>query len=251
MTPASQEQRLHPRLRVMTLLFIAGLVISGTTAIPLEVEVDQFVAFTNAETLASSAAAPGWALWLVKVQSALRQVGAQHPFLFYGTDWLAFGRFAIAIAFIGTLRDPVRNRWLYTFGLIACAMVVPYALLFGALRGIPIWWRLVDCSFGVLGFIPLWFCRKWAIELETGFKKKFSLGIQEARKRKARSRSAFLDSRLPYEILLADSLPPVHWRAEFLARGPRPLRHVGGFGLVQANPRFLSTLTVECALFNV
>jgi len=104
--------------------------------------------------------------WLARVHAALAQTQAQHPFLFYGTDWLAFGHFVIALVFIGALRDPVRNRWLFDFGLIACVLVVPFALTFGALRGIPVWWRLIDCSFGVFGFAPLWFCRQWAMELE-------------------------------------------------------------------------------------
>ena len=81
---------------------------------------------------------------------------------------MAFGHFVIAIAFIGALRDPVRNRWLFDFGLIACVLVIPFALVFGAMRGIPFWWRLIDCSFGVFGFVPLWFCRKWLHEL-SGF----------------------------------------------------------------------------------
>jgi hypothetical protein len=102
----------------------------------------------------------------MKVQNALNDIATNHPFLFYGTDWLAFGHFVIAIAFIGVLRDPVRNRWLFTFGLIACALVIPYALVFGAIRGIPLWWRLIDCSFGVFGATPLWLCSEWARELE-------------------------------------------------------------------------------------
>jgi integral membrane sensor domain MASE1 len=44
-------------------------------------------------------------------------------------------------------------------------MVIPYALVFGALRGIPFWWRLIDCSFGVFGFVPPWFCHRWVREL--------------------------------------------------------------------------------------
>ena len=104
--------------------------------------------------------------WLFKVRDALGDTETRHPFLFYGTDWLAFGHFVIAIAFIGAWRDPVRNRWLFDFGLIACGLVIPYALVFGGLRGIPVWWRLIDCSFGVFGSIPLWLCRKWTIELE-------------------------------------------------------------------------------------
>ena len=73
----------------------------------------------------------------------------------------------IALAFVGALRDPVRNIWLFSFGLIACACVVPYAFVFGAIRGIPFWWRLIDCSFGVFGIIPVWLCRKWADELSS------------------------------------------------------------------------------------
>jgi hypothetical protein len=111
-------------------------------------------------------AAPAWARWLTKVQSSLHDVGARHPFLFYGTDWLAFGHFVIAIAFLGAIHDPVRNVWLFKFGMIACVLIIPYALVFGAIRGIPFWWRLIDCSFGVFGFLPLWLCRNWTTELE-------------------------------------------------------------------------------------
>ncbi len=157
------------RIRLFTALFIVGLVLSGATAIPLETELDWLVNATGARQLVEASASsttPAWATWLVKVQSALHETLGQHPFLAYGTDWLAFGHFVIAIAFIGALRDPVRNRWVFDFGLLACVLVIPYALVFGAVRGIPFWWRLVDCSFGVFGFVPLWLCRKWAVALE-------------------------------------------------------------------------------------
>jgi len=67
----------------------------------------------------------------------------------------------------------VRNRWLFDFGLIACALVIPYALIFGGLRGIPMYWRLIDCSFGVFGAVPLWLCRRDALALERGGQSKF------------------------------------------------------------------------------
>jgi hypothetical protein len=155
------------RMQWLTWLFIIGLVISGATAIPLRTELEWLVKMTGADQLAASSSdVPAWAAWLVKVRVSLEDTGAKHPFLFYGTDWLAFGHFAIAIAFIGALRDPVRNRWLFDFGLIACVLLIPYAFVFGTIREIPLWWRLIDCSFGVFGFVPLWFCRKWARELE-------------------------------------------------------------------------------------
>lgn len=146
-------QTLYRRIRWLVAIVIFGLVISGATAIPLIQETDWLLNLCNVQ-------------WLVRVHTALVQTEIQYPFLFYGTDWLAFGHFVIAIAFIGAMRDPIRNRWLFDFGLIACALVIPYALVFGGLRGIPLWWRLIDCSFGIFGAIPLWFCRKWAYELK-------------------------------------------------------------------------------------
>ena len=104
--------------------------------------------------------------WLVTVRDALIATNARYPFLAYGTDWLAFAHLVIAIAFVGALRDPVRNRWLFLFGMISCLLVIPYAMACGGARGIPFYWRLIDCSFGVFGFIPLWFCWKWTGELE-------------------------------------------------------------------------------------
>lgn len=167
MTAPSPTQLLQ-RIRVMTALFVVGLLISGVTAIPLVTELDWIVECTGARQLAESPAstsAPGWTVWLVNIQQSLVETQAAHPHLFYGTDWLAFGHVVIAIAFVGAWRDPVRNRWLFDFGLIACALVIPWALILGAVRGIPMWWRLIDCSFGVLGAVPLWLCRRWVKRL--------------------------------------------------------------------------------------
>src|SRR5450755_4025395 len=156
----NRQHTLRRRIKLLTWLFIVGLVLSGATAIPLQSEVNLLVKFFGPNGESSEIAR-----WLLRVRDALAQTQLQHPFLFYGTDWLAFGHFVIAIVFIGALRDPIRNRWLFDFGLIACVLVIPFALVFGGLRGIPFWWRLIDCSFGVCGFIPLWLCRKWANEL--------------------------------------------------------------------------------------
>ncbi len=154
----TREQTLQ-KVKWLTWLFVAGLFISGATALPLQSELN-----TAAKLLPSTTSAFG--SWIVEIQSALNETYAKFPFMAYGTDWLAFGHFVIAIAFLGAVRDPVRNRWLYQFGMISCVLVIPYAMVCGAVRGIPIYWRLIDCSFGVIGFIPLWLCRRWTAELE-------------------------------------------------------------------------------------
>ena len=162
----NREQTLRRRIKRLTWLFIIGLALSGATAIPLVTELGWLAQVFGVSSTTWIPWNDGIRGWIWEVWNSLQETNTQYPFLFYGTDWLAFGHFVIAIVFFGALRDPVRNRWLFDFGLIACALVIPYALVFGGLRGIPIWWRLIDCSFGVFGFIPLWFCRKWTSELE-------------------------------------------------------------------------------------
>ena len=96
--------------------------------------------------------------WVLKVYDALTDMNSRYPFLAYGYDWLAFAHLVIAVAFIGVYRDPVRNKWVIAFGLIACVMVFPLAFIAGAVRGLPLYWRLIDCSFGVIGIVPLAIC---------------------------------------------------------------------------------------------
>lgn len=163
----NRETILRRRIKWLTWFFIFGLVLSGATAIPLNWELELLVNWFGLTGQTSATATGELGRWLLTAHEALQDVNARHPLLFYGTDWLAFGHFVIALAFVGALRDPVRNRWLFDWGLIACVAVIPFALVFGAVRGIPFWWRLIDCSFGVFGFVPLWFCRKWAGELES------------------------------------------------------------------------------------
>jgi hypothetical protein len=162
----NRETILRRRIKLLTWVFIIGLAVSGVTAIPLEPELDFAAKALGVADKSSAEVAAGWGHWILRVREGLHETNGRYSFMAYGTDWLAFGHFAIAVAFIGALRDPVRNSWLFTFGMIACAMVVPYALAMGGLRGIPIYWRLIDCSFGVFGIIPVWFCRKWAREIE-------------------------------------------------------------------------------------
>jgi hypothetical protein len=71
----------------------------------------------------------------------------------------------IAVAFLGPLKDPIRNIWVVEFGMIACILVIPLALICGHIRGIPFAWQLIDCSFGIFGFIPLAIVRTLTLRL--------------------------------------------------------------------------------------
>jgi hypothetical protein len=162
----SPKQRGVRRIRVWLGVFIAGLVLSGVTAFPLVTEMRWLVWFVHLGFLEPLARWSGLMAWVERVNAALSATNAQFSFLAYGTDWLAFAHLVIAIAFIGPIVDPVRNKWVITFGLIACAGVIPLALIAGAVRGIPVGWRMIDCSFGVFGSIPLLICRREIRRLE-------------------------------------------------------------------------------------
>jgi hypothetical protein len=137
-------------IKRLLLFFMVILFLSGVTAIPVDAELSVLLKFTPSNTSLYS--------WLNKVLLAYKYVNEQYPFLLYGYDWLAFAHFVLAILFIGPYRDPVKNIWVIEFGMIACVLIFPLAFIAGYLRGIPIGWRLIDCSFGVFGFVPLWLC---------------------------------------------------------------------------------------------
>ena len=140
------------KIRAAIAIVIAGLLLSGLTAFPIERELNWLTAGIPAD-------AQGLKGWLLHVRQGMTMTYAHYPWIAYGTDWLAFAHIMLAILFIGPWRDPVRNIWVVEFGLLACAGVLPLALFCGPIRGIPFYWQLVDCSFGLIAFVPLWLAR--------------------------------------------------------------------------------------------
>ena len=165
MMPVDDTQKLK-WIRGLLAVFIVGLVLSGLTAYPLVTEIGILNRWFGTGTTMHEVW-PAMAEWISKVHGGLIAADARHPFVFYGTDWLAFAHLVIAVAFIGPLRDPVKNIWVIEFGMIACLMVIPEALITGPIRGIPFFWILLDCSFGVFGILPLYFARKLTQQLES------------------------------------------------------------------------------------
>jgi hypothetical protein len=153
------DKKIIRRIKTIIIVFIVFLVLSGITAFPIETELE--ILYSNTSIF------PDFIRnWLNDVYFAVKDTNSKYPFLSYGTDWLAFAHLVIAVAFIGPLKNPVKNIWIIEFGIIACLMVFPLALIAGAVRGIPVYWRLIDCSFGVLGLIPLVWCHKLIKKLE-------------------------------------------------------------------------------------
>ncbi len=158
-----EANRLRRQIRALVLCFIVGLALSGLTAFPLLHELNLLVRWLGAD---APDARGDLASWVLRVRDALAATYRDYAFLGYGTDWLAFGHLVIALFFIGVWRDPVRNIFTLHAGLIACAGVIPLAMICGPIRGIPFYWRLIDCSFGIFGAIPLWWTLRLTRRLE-------------------------------------------------------------------------------------
>ena len=147
--PTMSTNTPRKRIRNWTRFFIGALWFSGLTAVPLEWGTRWL------SDLTQHWSGP-WHGWADQAAVAIADVGGKYPFLFYGTDWLAFAHIVIGIAFFGVLRDPVRNKWIIEWGLWCCALVVVLAFAWAPVRGIPFFWQCVDASFGVIGAVPLW-----------------------------------------------------------------------------------------------
>ena len=146
------------RFRLALAFFIAGLLISGITAFPLLHEVRLLVAAFGITEANAAGGHTGIAWWLLTVKFGLEDMYARYPWIAYGTDWLAFGHIAIALFLIHPLLRPEQSRPALYAGTAACILVLPLALVCGAIRGIPFSWRLIDCAFGIIGLVLLLYC---------------------------------------------------------------------------------------------
>jgi hypothetical protein len=154
----SRRHALEFRFRAVLLLFLLALVLSGITAFPLVTELRGLDAMAGSPADSPGSPPQNVQQWISHVRQGLEESYAKYPFLGYGTDWLAFAHLVIAVFFIGPLLRPAEYAWTLLAGMIACMGVVVLALACGPIRGIPLYWRLIDCSFGVFGILPLLYC---------------------------------------------------------------------------------------------
>lgn len=154
------------RYRWVMGFFIAALLLSGITAFPLLTELEALVGTRALIGDALHSAPTGLDHWLVVVRDGLRETYAKYPWVAYGTDWLAFAHIIIALFLLGPYRDPVRNVWVVQASVWACVLILPLAHICGPIRGIPMGWRWIDCSFGLLGLPPLLYCLNLTRRLE-------------------------------------------------------------------------------------
>ncbi len=165
--------KLLKQIRVLTIFFIVVLVLNGVTTFAVYTELKWILdshIFADDSVLQQ---------WFLKVSTGIKATQEEYPFIFYGFDWLAFAHLIIAVLFIGVYQHPVRNRWIVQWAMINCICVLPLAFIAGTVRGVPIYQILIDCSFGVLGLIPLRIIQIKINELKSYRKKSDKTALEE------------------------------------------------------------------------
>lgn len=142
------------------MFFMIMLALSGITAFPVYTEL------TLAKQYGLMDGTGFIATWLKQVYDGVKDVQQRWPFLFYGYDWLAFAHLIIAALFYGVYKNPVRNKFIIQWGMFCCVAILPLAFICGPVRGIPLKHILIDCSFGVIGIIPLLICNRYIKQME-------------------------------------------------------------------------------------
>ena len=154
----SQNRRALKWIRIWLGLMMGVLVGSAISTIPLQLQIE----FVLDKMPSNNAVYE----WLQMIATSLGEAYQNFPFLFYGLDWLLFAHVVIALVFIGPYREPVKNKWVVQWAMLVCVLIIPTALIAGHFREIPFAWRLIDCSFGIIGLLPLWLTIRHIKKLE-------------------------------------------------------------------------------------
>ena len=134
-------------IRIHLIGFASILILSGVTAFPVKTEINFLFENRNAF--------PEFMIhWIEKLNTIILQTP---DIMLYGTDWLAFAHIIIALFFIPVYINPVKYKINIQVAMSACLLVFPLAFICGPIRGIPFFHKLIDCSFGILGIIYLYF----------------------------------------------------------------------------------------------
>jgi hypothetical protein len=144
------------QIRIVLVLFMILLILSGVTAFPVKSEITFLMNHLNWFPVYFQE-------WIIKLNTTI----AQTPdIMLYGTDWLAFAHIIISLFFVPVYFNPVKYKVNLIIGMAACILLFPLAFICGPVRGIPFFHQLIDCCFGVFGFLFLWIVYRKINKLE-------------------------------------------------------------------------------------
>jgi len=154
--PSGQRESggLLRRIRVYLVTFCLAIVFGWHTVVFVRAETTWMAEHLGRGTWVESVW-PGLADWVEHLHIAFATTYTTWPVIAYCMDWLAYACIVLLILMLGAVQDPVRNVWIVEAFLIGCVIGFVMPLAIGSVRGIPLFWRLIDSSFGLAGSIWL------------------------------------------------------------------------------------------------
>jgi len=110
---------------------------------------------------------PEMSAWVNHLHQGITTTYAEYPFIAYCMDWLVLAQAGFIILFIGAIIDPLRNIWIIRSGMVICLLHVVTAVASGGLHGVPVFWQILDASFGVVGLVVLYAAYRYVGYLKT------------------------------------------------------------------------------------
>ena len=142
------------KIRIYLVLFFLGILFSLHTVLFVEVETEFFARHQGSGT-SMEQKLPVVSDWIENLYVSVKETYTNYPVMAYCMDWLSYACVVFAIFLIGAIKDPVKNIWIIQVFMLACVLAAALPFIAGPFRGVPIFWRCLDGSFGLIGFLVL------------------------------------------------------------------------------------------------
>jgi len=151
---AESDKKTLRKIRIYLVIFFLGILFGMHTVVFVQPETAFFVKHFGPGTFVDEKI-PFVAAWIENLYISIHETSANYPAIAYCMDWLSYACIVFAIFMIGAIKDPVKNIWIIQTYMLACLMAAALPFIAGPFREIPIFWRFLDGSFGVIGFLVL------------------------------------------------------------------------------------------------
>jgi hypothetical protein len=126
------------------------MILSGLMAIPIDQQAALFI-----QHYGHSSSVAGVICHLLDVYSTVKVRHTDLSFG-YGYDWLAVSHVFLGLLFMGIDMRFVRHMKIFEVGFFAYMVIIVVAIIQGIIKGMPVWWQVVNYAFGLAGFLLLW-----------------------------------------------------------------------------------------------
>jgi len=161
-----EEQIILRKIRFYLILFLLAILFSLHTVVFVEVETELFAKYLGHDTFMEKLY-PCVAEWMEHLHLAILETYTSYPVMAYCMDWLSYACVVFAVFLLGAIKNPVRNIWIVQAFMFACILAFFLPFIVGPIRDIPVFWRFIDSSFGIVGFLFLLLPYRLIKKLET------------------------------------------------------------------------------------